>query len=173
MKKLLCTIILVTMCIFAINVRANTFTYDLQARTYYDDEPVPDSPELYHKLIGTLTYDDQQALWTDFSISHIPLIGLPTNFTSDNAFANTSGPFTLHVVDPGHSTEMIMFFEPIAGIGSEMFVTGGVFINPQFAFISFGQLTLQPVPIPAAVWLMGSGLLGLVGYSRKRYQVAA
>ncbi len=28
--------------------------------------------------------------------------------------------------------------------------------------------TLAPVPVPAAVWLMGSGLLGLLGYSRHR-----
>jgi len=28
--------------------------------------------------------------------------------------------------------------------------------------------TLTTVPVPAAVWLMGSGLLGLMGYSRKK-----
>ena len=27
---------------------------------------------------------------------------------------------------------------------------------------------LQPVPVPAAVWLFGSGLLGLVGVARRR-----
>ncbi|BCG63794.1 MAG: hypothetical protein methR_P1525 [Methyloprofundus sp.] len=33
----------------------------------------------------------------------------------------------------------------------------------------FDNLEFQPsaVPLPAAVWLMGSGLLGLMGYSRK------
>jgi len=33
-----------------------------------------------------------------------------------------------------------------------------------------GTLTLAPVPIPGAVWLLGSGLLGLVGIGRKRLQ---
>ena len=28
-----------------------------------------------------------------------------------------------------------------------------------------------PVPIPAAVWLMGAGLIGLIGFGRKRQQV--
>jgi hypothetical protein len=32
--------------------------------------------------------------------------------------------------------------------------------------ISFG--TVSPVPIPAAVWLFGSGLLGLVGMARRK-----
>ncbi len=36
--------------------------------------------------------------------------------------------------------------------------------------INFSELTIQanPVPVPAAVWLFGSGLLGLMGYSSKR-----
>lgn len=36
--------------------------------------------------------------------------------------------------------------------------------NPNF------NLMLQPVPVPAAVWLMGSGLLGLIGVARKKKQ---
>jgi hypothetical protein len=28
--------------------------------------------------------------------------------------------------------------------------------------------TLSPVPIPAAVWLLGSGLLGLIGIRRRK-----
>ena len=31
-----------------------------------------------------------------------------------------------------------------------------------------GQVTVSPVPVPAAVWLMASGLLGLVGVARRR-----
>ena len=31
---------------------------------------------------------------------------------------------------------------------------------------------IAPVPVPAAVWLMGSGLLGLAGYSRKRSKIS-
>jgi len=31
-----------------------------------------------------------------------------------------------------------------------------------------GQVTVTPVPVPAAVWLFGSGLLGLVGMARRK-----
>jgi hypothetical protein len=40
--------------------------------------------------------------------------------------------------------------------------------------INFSELTIQanPVPVPAAVWLFGSGLLGLMGFNSKRKKTA-
>ncbi len=32
-----------------------------------------------------------------------------------------------------------------------------------------GPIGASPVPVPAAVWLFGSGLLGLIGFTRKRF----
>ncbi len=34
-----------------------------------------------------------------------------------------------------------------------------------------GQVIINPVPIPAAVWLFGSGLLGLVGVARRKTRI--
>lgn len=39
--------------------------------------------------------------------------------------------------------------------------------QPGENFQIFDQFTASPVPIPAAVWLMGSALLGLMGCSRR------
>jgi len=33
------------------------------------------------------------------------------------------------------------------------------------------QLTVSAVPVPAAVWLFGSALIGLVGFSKRRKAV--
>lgn len=41
-----------------------------------------------------------------------------------------------------------------------------------FTLAANGSLTFAPVPIPAAVWLFGSALMGLVGVARRRKEVA-
>ena len=48
-------------------------------------------------------------------------------------------------------------------IGFAMEVTGF-----QDTGIIYDNLNFAPIPVPAAVWLFGSGLLGLVGVARRR-----
>jgi hypothetical protein len=57
----------------------------------------------------------------------------------------------------------------IAGGQSQFYLLGSATFNG-------GTLTISgnaPVPLPAAVWLFGSGLMGLVGVSRRRKQSVA
>jgi hypothetical protein len=42
---------------------------------------------------------------------------------------------------------------------------GNLFTSDQ---IFSGDIINQPVPVPAAVWLFGSGLIGLVGVARRK-----
>ncbi len=51
-----------------------------------------------------------------------------------------------------------------AGIQSISFQDWGVNAFDNFEF----DLTVTPIPIPAAVWLFGSGLLGLIGFSKRK-----
>ena len=53
----------------------------------------------------------------------------------------------------------------MAGGPSGWSATGGV--NVPVTYID-GQVTVSAVPVPAAAWLMMSGLLGLVGVARRR-----
>ena len=55
---------------------------------------------------------------------------------------------------------------PAGDIASSMTFTLGSGGNSQY-WIQGGQFELQPVPVPAAVWLLGSGLVGVLGLSRK------
>ena len=45
---------------------------------------------------------------------------------------------------------------------------GGSLYNVHFADGSLLQVDVRVVPVPAAVWLFGSGLLGLVGIARRK-----
>jgi hypothetical protein len=71
-----------------------------------------------------------------------------TNF---NTFIDQTGTFTL----------------AIQGVTSDSVISNVVF--------SFGTApeTLVGVPIPAAVWLFGSGLLGLIGIARRKSTVVS
>jgi hypothetical protein len=49
-------------------------------------------------------------------------------------------------------------------------ITGNPLVNqPNFVGAS---VTIEAVPVPAAVWLFGSGLIGLVGVARRKQQLA-
>lgn len=50
---------------------------------------------------------------------------------------------------------------PTAGMSGNI-ITGG------FDGVVIGQWQVEPVPVPAAVWLFGSGLIGLIGIARRK-----
>jgi hypothetical protein len=41
-------------------------------------------------------------------------------------------------------------------------------VSQELIVLASGEAVLSPVPVPAAVWLFGSGLLGLIGVARKK-----
>jgi hypothetical protein len=47
--------------------------------------------------------------------------------------------------------------------------TSGLLTLNNISYVDF-QATASPVPIPGAVWLLGSGLIGLVGLRRKFFR---
>jgi len=52
--------------------------------------------------------------------------------------------------------------------------TGGLHHNKSINFDGFGSfLVVKTVPIPAAIWLFGSGIIGLIGVTRKKLSETA
>jgi len=51
--------------------------------------------------------------------------------------------------------------------------TGGLLHNKSINFDGLGSFLVKPVPVPAAIWLFGSGLLGLIGVSGKKFSKTA
>lgn len=86
-------------------------------------------------------------------------------------------PF-VHVVDEFTNEVTSSFFSNSFGTSSDGF--GGGSLNPFFDMSNQGRTyanwtisidqntTPDPVPVPAAAWLFGSGLLGLIGIARRK-----
>ncbi len=95
---------------------------------------------------------------------------------------NNSGTFDWSTIDPGYGTTTMTYIGNEANLGGLSSVTKTFSLGPGQYSIVFGgnppagtpgssvayQATLTTVPIPAAVWLFGSGLVGLAGLARRR-----
>ena len=71
-------------------------------------------------------------------------------------------PLEFSIVDSGLGLEDIA-----AGFAAHVAGFKRVDDNVKSGFV-YGDTPVSPVPLPAAVWLFGSGLLGLVGVARRR-----
>jgi len=92
-------------------------------------------------------------------------------------------PYTVGLIPPGAINELdsLLFtpfgdiYDGLVGVAGNPIASAVVSATPagleSFIGTAFGEFTFaaaQPVPVPAAIWLFGSGLLGLVGIARRK-----
>jgi hypothetical protein len=98
-------------------------------------------------------------VWTattgNYTVGLIPFVPIANELSSpglspqDDIYGNPVGTFVAYSVPPG--------FEGLEGTA--------------FGQFSFAAAEASPVPAPAAVWLFGSGLLGLASVARRRMKI--
>jgi len=86
-------------------------------------------------------------------------------YTINNTGSGPATVFTSHIEFIAFSTSLnvrdtSILFETPATLLTESPSVG--------SFVRFDLVTPSPVPVPAAVWLMGSALVGLLGVARRR-----
>lgn len=104
------------------------------------------------------------------SSSAIP-VGLAGQFNgAASAFSSLSSNQSLTI--PAYTGTNSFFFY---GDGQSWQFAGSGSVTPPaapFNFIGTGTWSLAPVPVPAAMWLFGSGLAGVIGYVRRGLKVS-
>jgi hypothetical protein len=91
------------------------------------------------------------------------VLTLITNTPTASGFASTDADAAFASTD--FSSESI-----VLGPGSYSIDIYLAILSPDnpFAGVSVSAIELQSVPVPAAIWLFGSGLLGLIGIARRK-----
>jgi hypothetical protein len=91
----------------------------------------------------------------------------PTAFVNNSSNWYLNGPFN-EVTGLGTSAKLYSVTSP--GSTSTQLVGTTVLGNVSLtaAGLVFSTVTTAPVPLPAAIWLLGSGLLGLFGIGRRK-----
>jgi hypothetical protein len=119
---------------------------------------------------GVLTPWGQTYSFPTISITGITAFGVPGSLTSASQYVVGLIPF-------GVDNELD---STLGGVQGDIYDAGRIIsfsADPLTGIIGSGDFTFaaaaaSPVPIPAAVWLFGSGLLGLIGVARRRRQAA-
>jgi len=90
---------------------------------------------------------------------------------SVNAWDDVLGDFTMasvtfQAIGSGVSSLLISEW------GINPWASGGSLLNPDFAAasVTVAEAPISAVPVPAAVWLFGSGLIGLLGFAKRKKQ---
>ena len=106
---------------------------------------------------GTWTIDMVNG--TSFSLFSMELIPFSVNDINLTGHFTSGGTISHTIVNPPYDGE---YFLP------------GTFSNLSFVTLSsvdnkilFDSITVEPVPVPAAVWLFGSGLIGLLSMAKR------
>jgi hypothetical protein len=76
---------------------------------------------------------------------------------------------TYHLLEQGVDNGRWVFYSvfPTANADIRVDRTWGYPSYPTNFWFNFNNLTTTPVPLPGAVWLLGAGLVGLLGFRRK------
>ncbi len=90
------------------------------------------------------------------------------DFLIDSNMHNYSGSFDLFANAAGIDTGIVGIDKLSISFFSAASRAGSAYSNATVHFDNVSVDTTSPVPLPAAAWLFGSGLLGLIGFSKRK-----
>ena len=120
---------------------------------------------------GTIAGDyDDVTNSLNYSITWMDLTSVVTNMHFHVAPVGVPGGVDLGIPGPWSSPQVGS--ATLTPIQETNLLSGDWYVNVHTTNFAGGeirgQVIVNPVPIPAAVWLFGSGLLGLIGIARRK-----
>jgi hypothetical protein len=109
-----------------------------------------------------LSIDDSTLLVTDASITFDDPTGQLTHFSGIPAYINTPNDQEWGDFQTGDFSFYLIKYS--ANVWNSMLYYTSTYTD----YVGYGTLTLTPTPEPGALWLLGTGILGVLGLLRKR-----
>lgn len=156
-----------------LSVHASAATINLFATLEGSQEvPSNDSPGTGTAVI---TFDDITNLLS-WEITYSGLVGTPTfSHFHGPAPAGVNAGVQVNIVDNsgGNITSPMIGSATISDVQEADLLSGLWYINIHSILYPGGEIRgqVEVVPIPAAIWLFGSGLIGLIGLVRRKQAV--
>jgi hypothetical protein len=145
----------------------NSTTFTIAGVTFENWSTVPDNGNDPNKLLLTVGYQAPANATITFSsavdVTDFYLTMGNSTMTIDGGVSSTPTPG----ID-GRLVDLAGVFPGFFTMSDFQGVTQLTFdLLSSFSVVTMDNLTFSPTPIPGAIWLLGSGLVGLVGLRRK------
>lgn len=137
----------------------------LLSATFSSGNPAGQSYHGQFSLPGTQPSCSAYASWTGPAGSYAPLSGANECYSLGYTFSSPDvtneamdSVYNLSFTFAHNASDLVLNFSAngLQGIGDESWGLDNVMVQ------------VTPVPLPAAVWLFGSGLIGLLGFAKRR-----
>ncbi len=107
---------------------------------------------------------DANALTGTVNLSNSPTIARPLLDGAFSLFAGSASSPNMDVI----TTDDWMTYTWTATLSAGLLDVGLRTTDLAIYSIAFDNFSITPVPVPAAIWLFGSGLIGLIGIARRK-----
>ena len=147
-------------------------------RAVHDNPPLQEAISIFHEFSFTAADTASGITWVfDFDYANNP-DAPPTGDTQVGAFIRVFDPVfnlldeqtfnTIGATSVFQSGQLSQTLNPLWVNGVVQIGFNNLVGNDDGSGMFYDNVSFSPVPVPAAVWLFGSGLIGLIGIARRR-----